>query len=287
MARIRGFGRALTVELVEITPELAERWLGLNTHNRRSRDRKITQYAHDMRNGRWDINGETIIFAAGSNRLLDGQNRLYAVVEAETPIVSLVVRGVDDRAQETMDSGAARTLADVLRLSKEPNAMVMATTLRKLVAYTKTGVPYGPRYTTSVKQAISLLHAYPELRVSVSRSTNKGYGSNVIQKTDISTLHFLFSKVDEEMADEFFNRIGNGTNLKTFDPVHKLRERMLRERLSGGIRLTPLQQIALIIKSFNAFYSGDEIMNLVWRAKDSFPRIAGVDNVLALDASEN
>ncbi len=47
-----------TVETV--TPELAERWLSLNTHNRTLRDGVVSRYAESIKAGQWELNGETI-----------------------------------------------------------------------------------------------------------------------------------------------------------------------------------------------------------------------------------
>jgi hypothetical protein len=286
MARIRRFGVNLQVDLIQITPEIAEKWIGQNTHNRRSRDRKITQYAEDMQAGRWNINGETIIFA-NTGRLLDGQNRLLAIIEGNTPMVSLVVRGVADATQETMDTGAARTLADTLRLRRETNVYVLASALRKCVAYERTGVPYGPRHQTSNNQALEFLNRHGDLRRSVTFSSRRGAGAEILQKTDIAALHFLFSVVDEDIATDFFEQIGSGAGLAEDSPIFTLRNRMLRERASDLKRVPPIMATAFIVKAFNAFYNGDRLMQLTWRVKEPFPRIVGSDNVLTATAVSN
>ena len=114
----------VTVTLEEITPEIAKEMLGVNLHNR-GKKRALGAYAKDMASGNWEVNGATLVFS-DEGVLLDGQNRLYACIEADTPFHTFVVRGVTEAAQESMDIGATRTLADMLSLRGYPNAIALA-----------------------------------------------------------------------------------------------------------------------------------------------------------------
>ena len=114
----------ITVTLERVTPETAKNMLGVNLHNR-SKKRALHAYAKDMAEGEWKVNGATIVFS-DEGILLDGQNRLFACIEADEPFDTFVVRGVTEVAQETMDIGAARTLSDMLKLRAYPNATTLA-----------------------------------------------------------------------------------------------------------------------------------------------------------------
>ena len=95
-----------------ITPELAQRYLALNSKQQRKlRKHKVAEYADDMRNGRWGLNGATIVIDEFGN-LIDGQHRLSAVVESGTTQQFVVVRNVSEDSYETIDQGMKRTLAD-------------------------------------------------------------------------------------------------------------------------------------------------------------------------------
>ena len=96
-----------------ITPAKAREYLKKNTNNYRKMSRAtIRSYAEDIKNGRWQLNGETIVF--GKNGILkDGQNRLAAIVQANKPADILVVRGVDDSVN-TYNIGKKRTDTDIL-----------------------------------------------------------------------------------------------------------------------------------------------------------------------------
>ena len=95
-----------------ITPEIAKTMLGENVNNRRISRDNVNLFAREIRNGEWRFNGEAIKFGK-DGRLLDGQHRLLAVIAADKPLTTLVIRGLEDETQQTMDSGKTRTLGDV------------------------------------------------------------------------------------------------------------------------------------------------------------------------------
>jgi hypothetical protein len=106
-----------------ITPSQAVNWLEhANNHNRSVSDRIVQQYARDMRAGRWRLSHQSIAFDPRGN-LIDGQHRLWAVVEAAVPVEMHVWFNVDPASQMVIDMGRPRRLADNLRLGGGlPNA---------------------------------------------------------------------------------------------------------------------------------------------------------------------
>src|ERR1700709_2078030 len=119
-----------TVEIVDVTPEIAEAWLSKNPNNRNLRGQVIASYARDMASGSWVLNGETVKISV-SGHLLDGQHRLSAVVEAAVTVPMIVVNGIPSEAMPTVDTGAKRTYADSLRLQGEENTSVLAAVTRR------------------------------------------------------------------------------------------------------------------------------------------------------------
>src|SRR4051812_40935726 len=99
-----------------ITPALAQEWLKLNTKNRVLRPHRVSTFARDMKMGRWMLNGEAITFS-DLGRLLNGQHRLHACVEANRSFETVVMRGVPDKSFPTIDTGGKRTAGDVLGMS--------------------------------------------------------------------------------------------------------------------------------------------------------------------------
>lgn len=70
-----------------VTPAMATKWLEEgNTHNRKVRDSVVMRYAADMKAGRWKQTHQGIAFN-GDGTLLDGQHRLFAIIEADTEVL--------------------------------------------------------------------------------------------------------------------------------------------------------------------------------------------------------
>ena len=100
----------MTVET--ITPEVAKEYLKLNTNNYRRLQRSVfMRYADDIKKGKWELNGESIVFGE-DGRLKDGQHRLAAIIYAKTPVQMTVIRGVKDEVT-IFNLGSRRTVSQI------------------------------------------------------------------------------------------------------------------------------------------------------------------------------
>ena len=127
--------RKITTEAVLVTPEMARQWLEGNVHNRTIRDSVVHRYAEDMKTGRWGLTHQGIAFD-GDGRLIDGQHRLWAIVESDTSVWLMVSRDVPESTQQYIDEGVPRSAVDVLKLA-DPDSSTsnykMATARRMLI----------------------------------------------------------------------------------------------------------------------------------------------------------
>ena len=100
--------------VVEITPELAKKWLAANKDNRHARPSHINNLAREIKNGKWTLTHQGIAFSS-AGRLIDGQHRLEAIIAAGEPVFMAVFIGLDDNMFGALDRGIRRTLTDELR----------------------------------------------------------------------------------------------------------------------------------------------------------------------------
>ncbi len=107
---------ALEVQVMKVTPKMAEQWLNANTGNRKMRDGVAEKYADDMRSGNWTTCPEPISFFA-DGQLADGQHRLWAIVESGCTIEFPVARGLSKEDGLNINTGLTRTLVDNARIS--------------------------------------------------------------------------------------------------------------------------------------------------------------------------
>ena len=96
-----------------ITPAIAKAYLLSNNNNRPLRQNHIRLLASDIKNGDWQITHQGIAFDS-TGRLIDGQHRLHAIIQAGVAIQILVTRGCSSSSFSILDRGANRTPSDII-----------------------------------------------------------------------------------------------------------------------------------------------------------------------------
>jgi hypothetical protein len=121
--------------ITEVTTALAIKWLEGNTHNRTVNDAHIKRLAQDIRNGRWQLTHQGIAFDT-DDLLVDGQHRLWAVIEAGAPITTRVFFNEPPQNRRVLDSGHRRSNYDILNITGEVGEVTSRhlATLRAMLA---------------------------------------------------------------------------------------------------------------------------------------------------------
>jgi hypothetical protein len=128
----------LKFKLVDITPDMAKRYLHHNHSNRNIRKNKVAEYKKAMDKGYWRVTGEGISLDP-EGKLLDGQHRLHAIIEHGKPVTMAVIRGVAPGAQQYMDSGIVRKTADNLKMFDGEKNTIMLTSASRALRLFDTG----------------------------------------------------------------------------------------------------------------------------------------------------
>lgn len=113
---------AIRSQWIDVTPELARRWLENNFVNRRLDDGVVAAYARDMRNGVWVPTHQGVAFN-DRDELIDGQHRLRAIVLTGLTIRMMVtfglpsvIAGKEMTTMDAVDRGRTRSVADQLKI---------------------------------------------------------------------------------------------------------------------------------------------------------------------------
>lgn len=101
-----------------ITPDTARLYLKFNNNNRPLRKAHIRSLAFDITNGDWQVTHQGIAFDT-TGKLIDGQHRLHAIIEAGIPIQMPVTRGCSSSSFSILDRGANRSPSDILGWPKK------------------------------------------------------------------------------------------------------------------------------------------------------------------------
>lgn len=257
----------LRVETMTITPKKAEQMLSANTRNRPIKKTVVERLTGAIERGEWRLNGETIKFNGAD--LIDGQHRLLAVVAAQKAIETVVVFGLPTEAQETVDTGVKRSLADILALRGEHDtaALAGAVVLLWREQTNQEKVTGGLAYPT-MQQALGILEANPGIREPTTKLLRRlGISDSVARY-----LNFRFTSLDADDADYFFAHLVSGAGLDTGNPILVLRQSLERDLVSSR-PMSPVTRRAVIIKAWNAFRQGEKIQMIYWRPGGSRPEV--------------
>lgn len=274
--RAGGPGMRPGCRLVRITPELASRLLESNDRNRSIHEVKRLEYAKDMADGRWRVNGATICFD-WNGRLIDGQHRLRACVKTGIPLDVFVIDGLDPESILTIDGGAARNLADVLRIegescSRAVAALATADARWNLVSPSAPfGAGSGNILTRTDIHDWYRAHA-DDIRTGVRTGKNIGSACGfLLSQTMIGVLWLNLSRIDSDDADDFFQRLADGAGLEEGSPILTLRNTLarLKAQKDNGISTTPRYKAAITLKAWNRYRRGERAMVLAWHGGGS------------------
>lgn len=101
-----------------VPPCVAEEWLKKNhPRNRKPKERRIGLYAQDIVNHQWYLTHEAVGFDE-DGFLIDGQNRLEAIIKAGEPAPLLVVFNAPKKSFLMANQGASRDVRDMAKIQK-------------------------------------------------------------------------------------------------------------------------------------------------------------------------
>ena len=283
-------GEKITAKVETITPEIAKTMLGENVNNRRISRDNVNLFAREIRNGEWRFNGEAIKFGK-DGRLLDGQHRLLAVIAADKascgrilpptpppkkPLTTLVIRGLEDETQQTMDSGKTRTLGDVLTLRGEKNSTQLASLARAVYLADQLGMEAAAQNDLKPTRGeiISFIDQTPQLAdvLAASRAFRSQSG-DMLTSSMFASLWWTFAHIDTDAANRFFMSLASGANLQADDPILILRNTLMAQPHKAGrsTRDNRVRIAALTIKAWNKWRKGKPLRQLKFSAGESFP----------------
>lgn len=260
------------LRIIDVTPDLARRWLANNPRNRRLRDHHVRRLAADMTAGHWSWNGSPVVFATGGT-LLDGQHRLAAIALSGCTIRMVVISGVAPETQDTVDTGVRRTFADVLQLRGEKEPALLAALARRIVLwhrdvlFNRSADYYVP---TNAEMTDAIAGDPSARRVAIE-------AKKVARRCDLpgSVVAFtwwLFARLEDGESDAafFFARLADWQGLMRGDPVYALRSASASTRTAHGERSERFLT-AITIKAWNAYRDGEKIGSLRFRAGGAAP----------------
>lgn len=220
--------------------------LSLNTKNRGISESRVATYAQDIERGDFKFNGDGIVLSQ-SGVLLDGQHRLTALSRTNKKIKVVLVTGIEDKVMSTIDMGAKRTTADVIKLDEIPNSVALAAMSKLVMEQFGLSKKYvrgmrkvrgevvsalmatEPTTSEVIKDIENNLEEYQRciLFSEALYASKKSVRLKGLSVSSIAAYLFLFSKIDNQGARSYLREILTGNSERDSNAAILLRNKLI------------------------------------------------------------
>jgi hypothetical protein len=240
----------------------------------------VNTYRNAMLRGEWGLSHQGLALDTDM-RLIDGQHRLLAVIEADKiqpgiTFVTEITYNLDPDTYKIVDAGKKRTTGDVLANHQIPNRIVAASAAKLLHLFYNVPFPQWDKYPMTAAQTVESYEFFDSLDYPGQLAEAVRIGSamlDVVSTRSGPVAGYYVTKRAYPGAnmDEFLHGLRTGENLSPGDPRLALlrfntRMRSLRRRVVSNV-----EQFALFVKTWNAYVSGQSVQQIVWRSNEPFP----------------
>lgn len=245
-----------------------------NTHNRRKARTSWKRYSKSMTLSRWGATTDPIVFDE-HGILLNGQNRLQAIVDSGIPQYFFVLRNFPRDQFQYQDRGRTRSVADTVftfgnRKSDKEAASISAIMINwdERGDFARNNSHRAPHETEDyyVDNADEIIEAGNFVKL---------HGIHKVwEKSVAGALCVILSRIDKDDAREFLIRTTTGANLPERSPLLRMRNRLITEKAKAK-RSQIVVTAALAIKAWNLWRKGKQRGILSWRndggCREPFP----------------
>jgi hypothetical protein len=263
-------GEPRSVIDVLVTPAIARVLLEFNDPgdtNRMIRRTGVVGTIAAIKSGEWENTGEPIIMS-DSRLLNDGQHRLQAIVEADTPAVMDIRFGVKRHAFASTNSGRKRSGGDALQIAGVINSHAVSVAARLILAY-EDGLPRAISSPIGNGKLVLALERWPDIPDCMR------YSASLPAKLRIAATqalgYFARKSANEAAVQTFFSILLSGEGSAS-NPPHQYREWLYR-RPAGQGSTDRVRALAVGIIAWNAYRRGEKIAKLDWRPSQPFPKV--------------
>jgi hypothetical protein len=190
-----------------------------------------------------------------------------ACVKADVSFTTLVVRGVDARTFDVLDTGKSRSLADLLRFRGKEYVNIVAYMAKRLAARDK-GVGVSSSAEVTRQEEIAAVRKYPAIEEYARKTQALGKG---IPHSLLAFVWYLFGEEYPNKTAEFFRAFApeDGDRVDNGHPASRLRVVFLN-------KLSKADRTRYSFAAVNAFLQGERPTKL---------RVDETTNVLKIGTS--
>ena len=262
------------LQIVTVTPEMAVQILERNELNRPLNDQHVHRIARQITEGKWKFNGDTIKISS-DHSVVDGQHRLWAIIEAKQAVDTIIVTGIERDAFATIDTlRKPRSGSDVIALAgtlKYRN--MIAAALGWLIRYQR-GVlqTYNqPQNKVENSDIEAAFKEHPGIVRAVERCMPlRGLANPGI----VAFAYYVALDRNGLLAEKLVDTLIDPAGVSINDPLFRLRSYFTSDHHK---RKEAVMSIALMFKALNAARAGRKVSALSWknqgRNPEAFPKL--------------
>lgn len=262
---------------VDCTPDMAMDLLTLNDmgKNRYINEKRIVRYKNKLIKGKFPVNGETFKISK-TFKLIDGQHRLWSIVESGVTLRILIVTGIEDKAMAYIDIGQNRTATDMVVINEfRNNATSLAYCIKSLIYYKNTSrvsttLSSGDVSNDEVDAFLEKKKHCEDLNkwIELGKKANKRL-KKWLSPAQWATIYYILyyqpfdnPEIGRKKVTEFMFSFIEGNDLSKNNPIKKLRDLFMsdfkefvkfkrKNKISGG-QFT--MKVKFIIEAWNKWY---------------------------------
>jgi hypothetical protein len=276
----KGFKKRMTFPHVQVSPNLAKELLELNTNNRPLKKAR-KKFADDMKNDKWIDNGDSLKIN-NKGDLIDGQNRLVAIIESGATIPQDIVVGLPPEAFQVLDIGTRRSKADTVAVLGYSNHGHLAALVQYLLGWTNEKGFHDSSVTTKItNQEIAefLEELNEKQKENLVNSLNKGSsyyknGRMFFSSAAWAFLEVILSRKNIQEASDFLHKLSTGDGVSSMDStsaIYLCRARMMNLASMTMARVNMKYKMALCFKAWNYYRKHKVVKQLSWDDRQDFP----------------
>jgi len=204
----------MRVELVKINKEVAEKMLSINLNNRKAKEKVIAKYASEMLKGNWKDDTGELIKISKTNKLLDGQHRLKAIVKADVELQMYVAYDLSDDVFVVLDSGTTRSSNDVFHIAGAQYSALIPPIIQFSEALFN---GYKTNQGNKVLTNVELLQKFQDNEEYYLEIASKSYlhytqFAKILNPTIIGSYMIYFNSKSSADCELFFNELCSSNN---------------------------------------------------------------------------
>ena len=218
-----------------IDPETAQCYLNSMVDNRKKIKGAIDEYAQSMRDLEWLLSHQGIAFD-DQGRLIDGQNRLLAIIATGIAIPMMVTTGLIVDCFKVVDAGRGRKLSQAMHIRKIKNSIECSSIVRTILIYKLskcTSLQFSPKVTNTV--GLDYYYSHTDLIREAIPWAKKfvEYGSGT--RATGGFIYYVLATIDKDLAEDFLTKLVMGVGLEENSPIvkHRCEMETLRRKNDG------------------------------------------------------